>query len=470
MQAFYQKIVFIFLITGILLTILGFLGLFEPVLFIGLFSFIAFLFLLVVLRLLLLLPTLTKTELFLTNLLIFVWLLHFLQVLVPETGFDALWYHLPVIRDNLYAKQIIYNPDLYQSLNPLFSDLFFLTGFAFLGSIGAKLIAYIFAVFLMISSYFLSKIFLNRRLSLATVLLISTFQVVSWQASSFYVDIAKAFWEISGLWLLLLLFKNNNATTALSFVKPALLFSASLGTKLFSIFLAPIFFILFIIKIAPTKQKHPALISKKLLFYNASFIITIFLIPLPYYLFSYLNTSIPFYSFVVHLEKLSQIGGESSLCFYLIERTSTLIISPFYFIIARDYITPLGIIFLILIISNISKLTANVNAKLLLIFSSYQWLLWWYLPPVSTRYALSGFITLVILGVYLFNLKHKSNAILFLILIMVVINLLPRFIVGYRSINYLLVPQTKSEYLRRFYDGNIDDNINDWYFKNEGAK
>ena len=56
------------------------------------------------------------------------WLMHSVGVLMPETGFDAVWYHLPIILRNMEVGSFVYQPALYQSLNPLFSDTLFLLG------------------------------------------------------------------------------------------------------------------------------------------------------------------------------------------------------------------------------------------------------------------------------------------------------------------------------------------------------
>jgi hypothetical protein len=158
-------------------------------------------------------------------LVILTWMSHLVQVFTPEVGFDAVWYHLPVIKAILEQQKLVFIPDFYQSANPLLSDLIFGIGFFFAGELGSKIVAYLFGVALIVSSYILSRKFLNKFWSLVVVLIISTFQVVAWQSASFYVDVAKAFWEISSLVFLL---KWQDDRQQKWFIISALLLGASL--------------------------------------------------------------------------------------------------------------------------------------------------------------------------------------------------------------------------------------------------
>ncbi len=400
---------------------------------------------------------LSKSELLLTYLFFVVWALHFLQVLVPETGFDALWYHLPIVSKMAQVQGLVYLPKLYQSVNPLFSDLYFLTGFSVFGIFGAKTIAYIFASFLSLASYSLARFFVSRKFAILIALTVSTFQVVSWQSASFYIDVAKAFFEIAGLLLLFC-----SATTDISFSdknfysKTGLLFlSASLATKLFSLLLAPIFIVLFGLKD----------------FFNKKIILHIFLLfclPFFYYWFAYIYTGNPFYSLVIHTEKLQEIGGQESPILYIVQKIITLPLSVISFATARDYVNPILVLFFIPITIRIKKIWKDEKLRMLFLFSVAQWVIWWFVPPLSTRYALSGFITVLILGTsvvireYATNLKFQKLFLLIL-LFLVIVATIPRIIVAKRSLHYLLTNQTRQNYLQQFYDGSIDEKINNWY-------
>ena len=396
----------------------------------------------------------------LINFLIIIWLSHFIQILVPETGFDAVWYHLPVVDGILKNGSIIFSPEFYQSLNPLFSDMFFLVGYYFSGETGTKVIAYFFATGLIFATYKLSRIFFNFKLSLGIIILVSTFQVISWQSSSFYVDVAKAFWEILAIYFLIKSIKSNNISDSF---RSVFSFSASLATKLFSIFLLPAYLYIFIKSSEKIFSKFQNLISRLIL---VSVLLFPLIIPAYFYLNSYSITGNPFYSFSVHLQKLSEIGGQDNFIKYIFDRTVLLLFSPFKLIIARDYVSPLISILLIPVVFKIKEIFRNKRLLILFVFSISQWLIWWYLPPLSTRYAISGFISMLILEISVlktFNSKLTNNKILILLALFAFINFIPRIFVNIRSLKYLLGNQTQKEYIEQFYDGSIDQKLKDWY-------
>ena len=102
-------------------------------------------------------------------------------------------------------------------------------------------------------------------------------------------------------------------------------------------------------------------------------------------------------------------------------------------------------------------------------FSILQWLIWWYLPPLSTRYALSGFITLSLIQIYLVSQMKKrqmTKIILSLVVVSIWLNILPRFYVNLRSMTYILGFQTKKQYIEQFYDGWADNVLKKWYQSN----
>jgi len=397
-------------------------------------------------------------------LILLVWLSHFIQVLVPETGFDALWYHLPVIKAVIENKGLVYLPDLYQSINPLFSDLYFALGYLFLGELGTKIVAYLFALGLIFVSYKLSIKFLKTHWSLLLILLISTFQAISWQSASFYVDIAKAFFEISSLLFLYyfifdgsVIVSGENKKEKKLLLISALLFGASLATKLFSIFLLPVYLLIVFIFSKSDKIKNSLL-----------FLLSSLVLPFPYYLFAYLKTGNPFYSFMIHIDKLGEIGGNSSPLIYIFERITKLPYSLFELFLSKDYVSFIFLLFLPLVIYNYKKVLIKKNL-FLFIFSIFQYLLWWFLPPTSSRYAISGFIVLTIFYFKIINYFIKENRNYFLpvvisIILSSLINFAPRLIVNVRSLRYITGQQNKEQYLKQFLDGSIDNNLKEWHF------
>ncbi len=393
----------------------------------------------------------------LTLILVTIWLSHFIQVWVPETGFDALWYHLPVTQLIVEHHGFYYDPQLYQSVNPLWSDLFFVAGFQLGGMTGAKLVAYGFGLSLLLVTWQLCRMVLNRKWSLAVILIISTFQVISWQSASFYIDLANAFWLLSAVWLLLLHLEKDRKCHQL--VRSAALLGASLATKLFSVLLLPVMGVILWF------HSKPAVRWKNVLTYEAVSV----MVALPYYLFAYFKTGNPVYAIQLHLEKLAQIGGQANSVNYIFQRTLQLPWSLIQVSLVRDYVWIVLPLLWIAIGLNFKQIRRNTALFSLLIFAIGEWLVWWYVPPLSTRYAVAGFITLVIVGMWSVNrfLKNQSNNIQtswwLVVGASVVIQFAPRLYVNYRSLKYLLGFQTQTQYLHQFYDGWTDPYLDQWY-------
>ncbi len=386
--------------------------------------------------------------------IILIWISHLVQVFTPEVGFDAVWYHLPVIKAVLEQQKLVFLPDLYQSANPLFSDLIFGIGFFWAKELGTKVVAYLFGLILVVTSYFLSKKLVGHFWSLIIVLVISTYQVVAWQSASFYIDVAKATWEILTL---LCLFKWREDRNNKLLVISGLTFGASLATKLFSLFLLPLF--LGLVWLWSQKKKIKS---------SLSFLLSSLVLPSPFYLWSFINTGIPFYSFSQHLIKLGEIGGESSLGLYLLERSSFLLTLPSEIIFGRDYTSFLLILFLPIVLWSFKSIIQNKRLLGLAIFTVWQTGLWWYLPPLSTRYALSGFIVWIIISIWSVRKLIDKNdrffkPVLISILLSVMINFIPRIGVNLRSLRYLNGQQNKQQYIHQFFDGNIDRHLINWY-------
>lgn len=382
--------------------------------------------------------------------LVGIWLLHATGLFVPETGFDALWYHLPVVDQFIRYHHIFSIPSLYQSLNPLFSDLIFLLGYQTGGIFGAKIIAYLFALGLILVSYQLARQFLNRFWSLVFILVISTFQVVTWQSTSFYVDVAKAFWEVAAIWCLI--FAEQKSSRKFILLN-GFFVGASLATKAFSFLLLPTFVIGII------------LLVKKRISFVVLFLCSCLVVAAPFYFYTYQQTGNPLYSLGIHVDKLGEIGGESSLIQYLVNRTWELPSSLAQLtLFSRDYTTLIFLVFLGAFILALPQLIKNRTTLFLLFFSGAQWLIWWYVPPLSTRYALSGFIVLLL--IYFITLEKntpRKKFILAAVVLSILFNLLPRVVVLQRNFKYILERQTKEKYLKQFYDGNIDQHIINWY-------
>ncbi|NCN06508.1 MAG: hypothetical protein GW946_01530 [Candidatus Pacebacteria bacterium] len=432
------------LFCGIVATLAGFSSFFYSWLWMVLL-FPSGLFLLVAWRVLRQFFKLPRLEKLLFALVFFILLLHFLQVFVPETGFDALWYHLPLAQLLSENHQFIYSPELYQSANPQFADSIFALGFVAAGGLGTKLVAFSFATTLLLVLYQVAQIFLGRTWSLFAVLAVSLFQVVSWQAGSFYIDIAKAVFDLSAVWLVLeSFFVSEQKNKQRYLLAAALVFSASAASKAFSILLLPS--IMFSLVLAVPKLRASMLVIP---------ILALVLLALPFYLFSFQNTGSLFFSTIVQADQLSVFE-------YVVRQVLRF---PFFFInlfFTRDYTSPLlGLLPLAMYFLR-KQIWQNKQLQILLFVTVNQLAIWWLVPPLSTRYGLAGFITGLIL-VLVWLSQQKQNRLLPLLVLVTLIFLLPRLVVAKRSLAYLLGGQTEFEYVKQFTDDNNAWLLDAWY-------
>jgi len=386
--------------------------------------------------------------------LVLIWLIHSTGLLVPETGFDAVWYHLPVAQAMTEAQGFVWLTELYQSVNPLFSDLLFTLGLMAAGELGVKLTAFSLALTLLAVTYQLGRHVLSRYWSLWFILVVSLFQDVSWQSTSFYVDLAKAVWEVAALWLLVdhtLLKKRASGLAA------GMMVGASIGTKFLSLILLPLFgFITTIIYRWPARRLILAIVGTVL-------VCGIF------YLRTTVHTGTPLFIGQLHLNKLDEIGGHQSPFPYLWERTKLLPSSlPVILFESRDYVSIILLVFLPFLVLALPTIIKSQTGQALVAFAGFQYLVWWFLPPLSTRYAVSGFIILCLLLIWSVQkwCQEKTHYLVPLSLVLLLatgINVLPRLPTLQRNISYLSNRKPVPQYLQQFYDGNADQHLQRWH-------
>ena len=107
---------------------------------------------------------------------------HFIGVLVPETGFDAVWYHLPITQVFLNRGWDGFIPELYQSAMPHLGSLIFVLPYVVFGVVGIKLFTYILVWLMIVLMYRIAKPLIGIRYALFGCLIFFTFHTVGWQA------------------------------------------------------------------------------------------------------------------------------------------------------------------------------------------------------------------------------------------------------------------------------------------------
>jgi hypothetical protein len=413
-------------------------------------------------------PTFTFVEKIMCIVLVSIWGVHAIGLLTPEVGFDAVWYHLPVLHLMIKAGGLTYNPEWYQTLNPVFSDLFFSWGYVALGELGAKVTAYVLALSWAGVTYKLFRSYVPRNWALGGVIIASLFQPVAWQASSFYIDIARSFWEVSALFVLLTFFREKKPW---QIVVAGLCFGAALASKLFVVVLLPFWLIAVCLS---SREKR---LRNAVLFGGCALLVVV-----PFWMHTAHFGGSPWYPLQMGSDALSVIGGASSWSAYIWEQSIKLWWAPWYLSISRDYISPLitwclPLVFLIAwrYRKSLKSLRFWQSRQRLLVMIPIivgEMVVWWYLPPVSSRYALTGFVCLWLVEVMAVReiLAHMNPKISkqFMKLVVVVwcgaviFGLLPRLGVTAKTLFWISKGANRERYYQQARDGWIDTHLDRW--------
>lgn len=360
--------------------------------------------------------------------------LNLLNVFVPETGFDALWYHLTLPKLWLFKKQWYFDGGLlYYSVMPRLTETLFIPLIKYMGTVGPKMLQFLSGIFTMLVVWRIcEKLKLSNLCKLLAISLFYCSWLVSWESSSAYIDLFRTFLESVALYNFLFI----------SPVVGSFFLGLAMGTKWLALGSFAIYFFVFGIRnVVPS-----------------------ILLALPWFIVSFYYTSNPVYPI------LSSVLQHSFLNF---NETLKHLLFPSYYLTfpVDDFINPLiGVMFSISVISTFS--TNNAIRKISLI-SILGILSVFFLNPPSARFILPYYPGLVIATIYqlsFFEENIKQLAI-FLIGISAVIVLIIRLYAFKKNINYLLGRQTTNQYLEslayRLPDTFVD--TDDYVLRNLGG-
>lgn len=366
---------------------------------------------------------------------------NFIGVLGPEISFDALWYHLTIPKLYLESNRIIHIPGnlLYYSDIPKSIDLIYAFALSFNNEIGAKFIHYVFGLLCVFAIYKLSTKFVSKKLSLIASLIFYSNLVVGWESISAYVDLGWTFFEIVALYQFINWIEKKNTK---NIIYLAIIVGLSVCTKIVALNSIILFGLLLLIVGYLSKEKINNLVKQIVIFIGISIAV-----PLPWFIFSYLNTGNPFYplfekNIVINFKPV--IGNLLSL-----------------FINSADPINPIYIIIIPLIFLVYKKF--DIREKIILTYCFITLMLWYFLAQVGgSRFMLPylpaySLLTVIVIN-YIKDIKIKSYIIL-LVIIFSLISISYRFLANYKYIPFVLGSETKSEFLSK----NLNFNFADFY-------
>lgn len=297
--------------------------------------------------------------------LLFQAVVNLIGALGPEFGFDALWYHLTLPKIYLINHSIDYIPGglFYYSVMPKLIEMLYVMGLALGNEITAKIIHFSFGILSLIALYKLSRKLLPRNFSLLALVLFYSNLVVGWMSITAYIDLARTFFEIIALWGFLQWQENKRQKWL---IMSAVLLGLAISTKLLAIGSLLIFEVL-IGYTSFINKKEIRHVVKNLIIYLCFAL----LIPLPWFVFSFIHTGNPFYPFFSNLYSINLDVSLLNPLNFLKDIWVLFTNSP-------DRISPLYLIFLPIAFISFKKISPRL--KIITLYCMLA-LLVWYITP-----------------------------------------------------------------------------------------
>ncbi|HVZ58746.1 MAG TPA: glycosyltransferase family 39 protein [Patescibacteria group bacterium] len=252
----------------------------------------------------------------------------FIGVLSPELGFDALWYHLTLPKIFLNSHRILFLPGglFYYSTMPKLGEMLYLSSLAMGTDTLAHSIHAFFAVLSAIAIYCITLRFTSKKYAFLAVAIFFSNIVVLWEATTAYIDLIRAFFEIMSVWGMLFYLSTKKQKWL---IESALLLGLAVETKLIALGSVIVMIIVFwIFTQDRVRQKIQRTLLYTLLAITPS---------LGWLVFSYVQTGNPFYPlfsvYAIHLGKDTLAFPQVITDLVTIFLTASDPISPIYLVL-----------------------------------------------------------------------------------------------------------------------------------------
>jgi hypothetical protein len=382
-------------------------------------------------------------------------------VLGPEISFDALWYHLTLPKLYILNHAIFHiaGSNLFYSDMPKLTEMLYTAAMILGNDTFAKLIHFSFGILILVAIYKLSRKFLSRDFSILASAIFYANLVVGWETITAYIDLSWAFFTLMAFWgLLLLLEKRTNQRLVLT----GIMFGLVVTVKLVALFALPVFLAILLYDKHQNKDSWVNFVKK-----SSVIIVIALLVPLPWFVFAFINTVNPFYPYFTN---------------QLVDSGKTLVLPNFkyilidaynFFLRLNDPISPIYLIVLPLIVFGFKKF--SVKIKYVAIYSFFN-LLIWYLTQEQRggRFILPYLPVFSILAAYVIEKLKLRNLRNFLVAVVILLSIVS---IGYRAVaNAKFVPvvlgkETKSQFLSKYLNFSFGDFYDtDNYFREHLTK
>ena len=378
-------------------------------------------------------------------------LVNLIGALGPELAFDALWYHLTIPKIYLLHAKTYFIPGnlLYYNLKPKLSEMLYVAALALGNEIVAKMVHYFFGILSCIALYRLSRLYLTRSWAIVAVIVFYSNLVISWLSITAYSDLPRVFFEILSFYYFLLYTKKKKNS---HFVASALLLGFAISTKVLAVGTVAIFGVLIWSLKLNTRIK-----LRRMLFFS----LLSLLVPLPWFVISYMNTGNPVFPLFTHL-------GLRNFSFQLLSPFTIVKTFMNIFLFSSDPISPIYIICLPLVfLLLVSKFKTY---KLLFLYSVISFIIWYTTSQSGGARFLSAYLPvytlLSVLAISSLKRKMIVSISFGLILFIAVVTIVYRATANARYIPVLLGLQTKQDFLMK----NLNFSFGDFYDENSEIK
>jgi 4-amino-4-deoxy-L-arabinose transferase-like glycosyltransferase len=318
----------------------------------------------------------------------------------------------------------------------------------------AKFIHFSFGVLTIIAIYKLSRKYFSKNSALLSAIVFYSCLVVGWESITAYVDLTRTFFEIMTFWGFVNWVEKNEKKWLV--ISGAIL-GLAVTTKLVSFSTILIFIPLFIYNSYLKKEKFWVLFKNLALFCFISI-----LVPIPWFVFSFINTGNPYYPYFTN--NVVDSGSIFAL------PNASLVFKDLYtfFLNLNDPISPIYLIVLPLIVINFKNF--STRAKELLVYTLMAIVIWYLsLENRGGRFIMPYLPVFSILTVYSikqFTNKFLNNFLIIVIILFSIISIGYRGIANAKFIPFIIGKETKSDFLNRHLNFSFGDFYDtDGYFK-----
>ena len=369
--------------------------------------------------------------------------INLIGALGPELSFDALWYHLTLPKIFLMNHSISFLSGglFYYSVMPKLGEMLYIPAVMIGAETIAKLTQWSFGILISVAVYKISRKYFDEKTSFFAVIIFYGSLVVAWESTVAYIDLIRTFFEIMGLWGILIWFETKDRKWL---IESGVMVGLAISTKLIALGSIPIFIALIMI----FEKDKSAVLKNSIIFGAVSLIVA-----LPWFFFAYLSTGNPFFPVFSEVYNLNIGSGLMGLA-----GVKDLLV---LFLRSADPISPIYIILFPLIFVYFKKLKKEI--QIIAVYSLFAIIIW-YLTPHNGggRFILPYLPAFSILSVTLIEqikttqLKKYMYAVILLVFISTIMY---RGVATLRFLPAVLGHESKEEFLTK----NLNFDFGDFY-------